>query len=280
MNLNPRIIAAFLVGTTLVAGSFILSKNKEVLSLSSDTSKDGRVEREFIEINDSDQNSVPDWQESFAAATVDLDEIATSSKPTLTGNLVSMLASRTMSGNYTNSSEVTAEIGAELTKQSLDEQYEPSDIIIVEDNSPSSLRAYGNAVAIIAKKYPLPKGTRDELTVLNSAFLKDDPEVLKELDPTIAAYEGMLKDMLATPVPSSLVREHLSLINVYNALLIDVQAFRNTFSDALTAMLRFRRYTADTEALYIAISSLYLSLNESGIKWTDGDAASRFIKIE
>ena len=90
----------------------------------------------------------------------------------------------------------------------------------------------------------------------------------------------MTAAMLSTPVPSSLIREHLSLINVYQALAVDIKSFRNVLTDALPAMVRLRRYPSDAGALYTAISNLYLKLNEVGIQWSESDTASRFISIE
>src|SRR5690606_29771417 len=107
-------------------------------------------------------------------------------------------------------------------------------------------------------------------------LLRNDPDVLNQLDPIITSYENMIESMLKAPVPSTLVKEHLSLINVYQALVNDIKAFQKVFEDALPTMLRFRRYQADAEALYLAISGVYTALDKHGVTWTDADVASKF----
>lgn len=281
MKFSPRILVAFVLGLFMVAGSFWLSQQKPKDPLAANTitktEVDGEPIRGYIPVADKNADGLPDWQNSFNVATVYVDE-----KPeetlTKTGALAVDIITRTTMGNAGVDS-VLLDIGTSLTKEMLDKDYTVDDIKISEDNSLAAKKAYGNKVAQIALDNAPPKGTEAELTVLNRALLRDDPEIIAALDPTIVAYEKMLADMLETPVPSSLVREHLSLINVYQALIKDIKAFRLIFEDALPAMARFRRYQADAEALYTAIIMLYQKLNDEGIQWNEYDAASKLIKV-
>lgn len=279
MVLKPRIIAAIVLGLTLVGASFILRPDPTEQNVTLAKKEEGGPIRDFIVVKDSDDNGIPDWQESFAKEPIEIDANSSVSTTTRTGQLVSNLASYLMS-KPGNPELAVSLFSRELATEILDEQYEETDIKTILDNGPAALRAYGNRVAEIAGGYTLPAGTEDEMTILNRSFVRSDEKILIELDPIIAAYKGMRDDMLALPVPSSLTREHLSLINVYNALYIDLTAFRGVYDDALTAMLRFRRYPADAAALYTAISNLYLKLHESGIQWNESDPASKFIRIE
>lgn len=276
--MNWRIGLAFLLGVVLVSVAFVISRNRTEFTNSIDGQPDNLPIRSFIAVTDQDKDSIPDWQNSFDISTINLDNTATY-PVTKTTSLAVDLALRSLNSEESRSDETMAEIGINLAKSNLDKQYTKNDILVSEDNSSYALRNYGNQVANIAIKNAPPAGTENELMVLNRAFLHDDSETLAGLDPTIVSYEKMLEEMLNTPVPSSLVREHLSLINVYQAILNNVKAFRNVFDDALPAMTRFRRYQADAEALYWAISNLYLKLHENGIQWTKADTASRFIEI-
>lgn len=276
--MNPRIVLAVSIGLVMMVGAFVLAKHREDVSIAS-TKSPGVSTRSFIDVTDSNQNNIPDWQETLDIETVSLGE-GTISPMTKTAELAIGLATRSMVTGNNNLGTTMLDLGTALAKGSLDEQYTRSDINLTEDNSPDSLRTYGNAVADIAINNAPPPGTQNELTILNSAFLRNDPNVLEQLDPTITSYEKMLTAMLATPVPSSLVREHLSIINVYQAILNDIRSFRNVFNDALPTITRFRRYQADAEALYLAISNLYLKLDKSGIQWNEQDMASKFIKVE
>ncbi len=202
-----------------------------------------------------------------------------SSTMTKTSELAADFASGVYTG-ATSAADIFTAAGPDLAEISLDKLYGSSDINTVPDNSLVTLRTYGNRVAAIALDNAPPAGTEDELTILNRALTRKDPELLRELDPTIAAYENMLAAMLVAPVPSSMAAEHLALTNVYQSLLNDIKAFRSVFTDALPTMLRFRRYPADAEALYLAINDLYLKLHRNGIQWSEADRASKFIAIE
>jgi len=277
MRINPRIAVAFVVGIVLVGGSFIVSRNSE----SSDTSnqlitKSNKPVRQFIDVTDEDRDGLPDWQNSLSLNTVVLDE---EEGVTRTGALAVELATLTSTSDA-SSDTIMATIGSDLAREGLDIQFTRDDIQVLEDNSLTSLRSYGNTVASIALDNAPPVGTEDELTILNRALVRNDPNVLKGLSPTITSYERMIEAMLATPVPSSMVREHLALLNVYQAILSDIKGFEGVFTDALPAMIRFRRYQADVEALYMALNLLFLQLDERGIEWGPNDRASKFIVIE
>ncbi len=281
MKLNPRIAVAFVLGLFMVAGSFWLSLGKTSATpeaiVATKTKEGEQPIRGYIPVKDNDADGLPDWQNSFDIATVYLDEEPEETL-TRTGALAVDLATRTNLGSA-GVDTVLLDIGTSLTREMLDKDYGVADIKVSEDNSLAAKKAYGNRVAEIAFNNAPPKGTEGELIILNRALLRDDPEVIKGLDPTIVAYEKMLMEMLETPVPSSLTREHLALINVYQALLNDIKAFRYIFDDALPAMARFRRYQADAEALYTAIVLLYKKLDADGIQWNEYDPASKLVKV-
>lgn len=281
MRFNPRIAAAFLVGLFLVGGSFVLSRDKtntDNLSIVATTAEtEGVPTHGFIPVDDADGDGLPDWQNTFNIATVYIDETP-AEKLTQTGALAVELATRLNAGT-SGSTGVMTDISSLVAKQMVDKDYTQADIKISKDNSLTAKKAYGNRVAAIAIDNAPPSGTEGELLVLNRALLRNDPMILSGLDPTIVSYEKMLAAMLDTPVPSSLVTEHLSLINVYQALINDIKSFRLTFDDALPAMTRFRRYQADAEALYTAIVFLYQKLDAEGIQWTEQDPASKLIKV-
>lgn len=278
MNLNPRIALAFVAGLVMVGGSYLLAENREDAKGESSEIVTKESVRSFIKEIDGDQDGLPDWQNTFNLNTINLDGSDSSEEMTETAAFAAELASGAYGG--ADPATLLGGISSTVTRSILDDQYDQTDILTSTDNSQTALRAYGNAVARVVIDNAPPTGTEDELTILNRALIRNDAETLAKLEPTIASYEKMAADMLKIPVPSSLTREHLSLTNVYQALANDIKAFRHTFTDALPALNRFRRYQADAEALYLAVSALYLKLDQNGIKWTDADIASRFIKIE
>ncbi len=277
MRINPRIAVAFVVGLTMVGGSYLLSQNSEPTTINNQMLiAIENPARKFIDVTDNDQDGLPDWQNSLSLNTINLNE---EDEGTRTSALAIKLATLT-TASEANSDTILASVGSDLAREGLDTEFTREDITIVEDNTPDSLHSYGNKVAAIALDNAPPAGTEDELTILNRALVRNDINVLENLSPTIVSYERMIEAMLATKVPSSMVREHLSLLNVYQAILNDIKGFQGVFTDALPAMIRFRRYQADVEALYVALNLLYLQLDDRGIEWGASDRASQFIVIE
>ncbi len=276
MRINPRIAVAFVVGLVLVGGSYLLSENSKSEVINNQLIVSADPVRQFIDVDDNDQDGLPDWQNSLSLNTINLDE---EGGGTRTSALAVELATLTTTSEA-SSDTILASVGSDLAREGQDIPYTREDITIVQNDTPASLRSYGNKVASIALNNAPPAGTEDELTILNRALVRNDPNVLEDLSPTIVSYERMVEAMLATPVPSSMVREHLSLLNVYQAILNDIKGFQGVFTDALPAMIRFRRYQADVEALYVALNLLYLQLHGRGIVWGPNDQASQFITIE
>jgi len=277
MRTNPRIALAFVVGLAMVGGSYMLSRASKAESLNDElVVVTKKPVREFIPVSDTNKDGEPDWQDSLAINTVNLNGENSGTK---TGELAIELATLA-SATGSDPDQIFSAVGDELLKVSVDEEFTKTDINISYDNSEAALRSYGNNIAAIALDNAPPKGTEDELTILNRALVRKDPNVLKSLSPTITSYERMIEAMLETPVPSSMVREHLSLLNVYQAILNNIKSFQGVFSDALPAMMRFRRYQADVEALYVALNLVYITLRDRGIEWGPNDRASDFITIE
>lgn len=266
-----------MIGLVMVGGSYFVSNNSESKETNSQLiTTTSKPARQFIAVTDEDRDGLPDWQNSLSLNTVNLDE---QEGNTRTSALAVKLATLTATSEN-NSDTILASVGSELAQESFDTQFTRDDILVIEDNTLSSLRSYGNKIASIALDNAPPIGTEDELTLLNRALVRNDPNVLDELSPTITSYERMVEAMLVTNVPSSMVREHLALLNVYQAILNDIKAFQGVFTDALPSMIRFRRYQADAEALYLALNFLYLQLHDRGIVWGPTDRTSQFIIIE
>lgn len=281
MKINPRIIVSTTIGLILVSGALVMVYLKPEVENTSQNVL-GQTTRSFIPVDDYDNDGIADWQDTLNISTIYLDDEEASATTTMTktASLAAELAALSLPGNNIANDSALKDLSARLAAESVDEQYVSADIRIINNNDEGSLRRYGNRVAEITFEYAPRRGTGNELEILNRAMSMNDPSLIEKLQPIINSYEGMLSAMLVTEVPSSLVREHLSLINVYNAILNDLRAFHKVFEDALPAMTRLRRYQADTEALYLAISNLYLKLDQKGVKWTPADTASSFIKIE
>ncbi|MCR4306386.1 MAG: thrombospondin type 3 repeat-containing protein [Candidatus Yonathbacteria bacterium] len=123
-----------------------------------------------------------------------------------------------------------------------------SDLRLTEDNSIPSLRAYGNAMGAIVKKYAgynLPS----ELAVLARALETQDQSELKKLDRSIEVHKALIAELEAVRVPSSAANIHLALINTYIATEQSIEQMNTMFADPLVGMLGAKTYTEHTTSL-------------------------------
>ena len=290
MRQKTPIYLAVAIGALLVLSAFFLTglKGSTIFLSFKNEADEAKSVRVFIPVYDSDSDGLPDWQDTFVKGKINLDEIRNggdASEETVTGKLVADLANTLTeaqdSENGNSSTEAKLQlISKNLSATAVDKPYGKEDVIIGSDDSKEAWRRYGNRVAEVALTNAVSRSIPNELETLSLALRIEDETALVNLDPLIASYQNMQKDMLAIPVPESLVKEHLSLINVYQALQADLSSFRNVFEDAVNTLLRLRRYEADATALFTAISNLYLKLDNAGIQWNESDAASRFIRVE
>lgn len=283
---RKRIAGAFLIGSALVAGAFFISRQ------SSAQVENGAVvaapERTYIPASDSNADGVPNWRESLLTTeTITLtDDTATSTyeRPTtITGKfatnfLEDMLRARTY-GQFGDSQEELVE-GAvnELIEDSQDVLFTEEDITLIENEDEFILRSYGNHVAAIVLSQNT--ATDNEAIILQDALRYNDPERLKDLEPIAASYVYMVKQMLEAPVPQTYTKEHLDLLNAYNAIREDIHAMQKVYDDSLYTLVRMKRYPDDVLGLYNALSNLYFNLeHQDQIIYAEGEPAQKVMSI-
>jgi preprotein translocase subunit YajC len=77
-----------------------------------------------------------------------------------------------------------------------------SSIKVRKDDTKVSVTRYGNDVGSIFIKYPI--NGRNEAVIAKEAIEKENPDVLKELDPIIVTYQSILNELITTEVPAYL----------------------------------------------------------------------------
>ena len=121
--------------------------------------------------------------------------------------------------------------------------YTSKDIIVIsgiEANDTLALRNYANTVGgiFLANETKV----RNETLIVKEALDKENPAILKELDPLIASYEKIIQALLKTPVPQKLGANHIFMINTVSELLFISEAFKNVFTNPLIALQAIGRY--------------------------------------
>lgn len=278
---RKRIAGAFLIGGALIVGSFVLSKN------AADGSQEGSVvvatiERSHMNVDDTNNDGVPDWQESLLRAepiiiqSTSTSETEVYERPkTVTGKFAltffeSLLRSKIYGAFGDTPEEVIDESTEALAKEAQDVLFIEDDLSIIESTDANILRAYGNHIAQIALSQK--SDTQNEAIILQDALRYNEPERLAELEPIATSYVSIVKQMLEAPVPKKYVRHHLNLLNAYNAIREDVRGMQKIYDDPLYTFIRVKRYPDDVLGMYNALSELFDALYlVDGIEFTNGE---------
>lgn len=285
-----RVIGAFVIGFAIVTGAYTV-KNFGKPTMPPPTVTDALsaavIEapvRVPIAVVDTNADGIEDWRENFVES-AKISFSGTSSDyvipNTLTDQLgIAFLQDIVRSEGYgaigTPKEKVIADTVNKLSPYATDKIIDVKDITISNDSSLEAIKIYGNQIAkaIIDNKN---SNLQHELQILREAIDLQDATKVKELDLLANVYKETRDDTIATPVPKPLVKAHLDLINVYNAMYGDISSMSKVLSDPMLSLVRLKRYEEDAEGLGLALQNMYLALEPYAAAFTADDPAVLFV---
>jgi hypothetical protein len=286
---NPKVVGAFLVGFALVAGAYVVSDFGEPRSIApaNVASAETAPARVFIPVGDQNIDGVEDWREQFVS-----DPVRTSANvsaadyvppTTLTGKLgVNLMEGLILSKGAAPISRPQETVVADTVEEisrvaTADPIFDVKDIIMSDDLSDLSIRLYGNTLAEILLSESKPE-LENELLLLRDylAGAGGDPTELKAL---AAVYKSYRDRTLNTPVPKYFVKEHLDLINVYNAMYLNIDTMTKADEDPMLTLARLKRYEDDVNGMSMAFSNMYKALEPYARVFEMNDAAIIFVNF-
>ena len=286
---QKRIAAAVIFAAGLVSVALFMRSDRPETVISEESTAVSVVaapDRQAIAEKDSNNDGVPDWQETLqVTAPIDLEAADDTYTPpeTLTGQFaIEFFQDMVRAENYgefgDSPEELVASAGSDLVQKAYDVLLDRRDIIILEDNSKESLAQYGESIARIIVSAPVTD-TDNEAVILERALRNQDPNELQKLEGKLAAYTYMLEETLKTPAPSSMTKVHLDLANTYQALIVDIKAMKQAFDDPMMALLRMKRYQDDADGLYASIMNIFNSLILADVSWQENSIVFEVISI-
>ena len=288
---NPKVTGAFLIGFALVAASYVLSnfgENPTILPAGTMYVTAAEAEpRVYIEVDDIDKNGIEDWREEFVTTEPILLPVVSSTTKfevpdTITEQIgvqffESILRAKGSEGIGPTEAEVIDGMAKRLEATAGDVLFGPNDIAVIP-SSPEAIRTYANTIAQIILNNNVPN-YENELVIMNNAMQRQDSTELEKLEPLIAMYRALRDQTLATPVPEPFVKEHLDLINVYQALFKSLNDMQLAFSDPVVALMRIQRYQDDATGLANALLNMYTVLMPHARLFTADDPAVLFVNF-
>jgi len=101
----------------------------------------------------------------------------------------------------------------------------------------------------------------------------ENEDEIKRLVPHASMYKALRDEALATPVPQSLIKQHLDLINTYHALYKNISDMQMAFDDPMVSLMRIKRYQDDATGLGFALTNLFNALVPHASLFTQSDPA-------
>jgi len=289
--MTPRVKGAVLIGVALVAAAILIRSQSPARTPSSvspvvaaPTFVTESPLRERIPVTDSNNDGVPDWQELLNNTKPLALPVATTTftpPETLTDQFAleffeTYVRNEGFGAFGREPQEIINEASEELIAQVQDTLYTERDITI---QNGVDVRSYVNAVADTILTHTVPPGTPSELTIIEQAVATNSSEPLQQLRPIIVAYDGIIKSMEQTTVPSTMVKEHLNLLNAVLAVRNDIIAMQELFADPIVALLRLQRYQDDLLGLSNTLSDIYLSASRRGVVFDRTDTAAQVFNV-
>jgi hypothetical protein len=281
---NSKLVGAFVIGFALILGAYTLVNfgNQTPMTPAAVVASDG-IPRVAIEVTDTDNNGIEDWRDEFVATRpIILDEVDSDYNlpTTLTGQTsLAFFEDVLRAKNYGPFGQTPEEVVEStvdvLAQRAVDELYETKDIRVIENWTSADIKNYANAMAgaIIRNDSP---DSENEVAILQDIVRRGQIEKIPELQAIASVYKSIRDESLTIPVPQLFVKQHLDLINTYNALHVDIEAMTLSLDDPALALVRIKRYEDDALGLLLSLQNMYRALEPHSSLFGVNDAAVFF----
>ena len=238
-----------------------------------DTDGDGTSDGEEVRLGRNPLIALKKGQDDTLAANSQLNQATNSAQPdenlTETDKFGRELFYKYMAAKKAGNLDQTKLIQDFVDEQSLNtaaKQYKETDFIVIppQNTTDTTLRDYGNALGRALASHPA-KGVPNEFQTITNAVKSKSAAQLRDLDPVITGYQGILQDFLRIAVPRSMVSAHIALLNSVEMVLEDVRGFKKTFSDPIIGLMSINKYPGDIESLKTAIQNMRDAFETQGI---------------
>ncbi len=271
---NPKVVGSFMIGFAIVAGAYVVSNFGEPRTSSLTKIESAKADeapmRVFIPTTDNDIDGVEDWRDQFvttpAVTLTTTDASAYETPKTLTGQLgvtlLENLLATKAAGPIAKPKELLLQEAVERLGDvaTEDKIYDVKDIIISNQSQDKDIRNYGNAIADIL----LTKSQKDldnEMLLLRDYLASpEDTRDDSDLKRLAQVYKDYRDSTASIAVPREFIKQHLDLINVYNAMYENIKSMSEAISDPMVPYIRIKRYEDDIKGLGLALTNIYDAL--------------------
>lgn len=291
MAINQKILGAFVVGFALVFGAYTLSNfntpridtnNEPVYGLTAAAP----ANRTYVAVTDKDVNGIEDWREEFVNATPLVIEqnvtgpVQYTPPESITDTVGIQLFQNFLQakgrGNVGPTTDQVVTDTAELLRSSAVQDYIfKLNQIQVINGGDDAIRTYANTLGQIIINNNV--SGESDLKIIERSLQTENSKELEKLEPLITMYKNLRDQTLATPVPMGFEKQHLDLINVYQAMYSTLTGLKLIYDDPVVALMRVQRYQDDTKGLGIALQNMYSAFMPYARLFNEKDPAFVFL---
>lgn len=285
---NTKIIGAIIVGFALVGGAYIISTFGQPSTTAQTANVVGvtATQRAPIVVSDTDNNGIEDWRDTFLteeAIVVSKPEVEYTPPTTLTGQTgihlaESIVHSRTIGINSVTDEDIITSTVNSLNKTAEYKLFNIEDISVIEDWDWQDVVNYANTVAAVVYRNDNPD-LGYELDILDAVINRGQTDRISELEAKAQVYRNTLEETKLIPVPEMLAKQHIDLLNTYQAVTEDVEAMLLTQTDPIVTLLHLRRYQDSALSMYYALQNMYEALAPNADWFNMNDPALFFTQF-
>ncbi len=141
--------------------------------------------------------------------------------------------------------------------------YTDKELLVKMDSGKASLELYSTQIGTIFRQNVI--NSRDEGVIVKDALTKEDPTILRELDPIIASYKAILQKLIETPAPQPLFMNHKNLVNSLSSLVFISESLRKVTVDPVIGIQAVGRIQSTSKSLYDALQTIKLYMENAGV---------------
>ena len=287
-QISPKIIGATVIGFALVAGAYVISNfgesNYVPTPQTATVQTSNTPKRVAIEVADTDGDGIEDWQDTFVTndtVVVVENTLPYATPETLSGQtsiqlLENILSSKVYGPLGNSEGEIVEQTVDSLVAQTSIALYGKEQIDVLEEWDDEDIVNYANTVAATIYRHNNPD-LEHEMSILLAVTKEGASERIDEIRQIRDIYGAYRDDTLQIPVPSLLAKEHLDLINTYQAIYEDLDAMVQVEEDPLLTLIHINRYQDDALGLYLAMQNMYETLEPHAALFTVDDPAVLFV---
>ncbi len=152
-----------------------------------------------------------------------------------------------------------------------------SDLKVSSDNSPATIKKYGNELGAVFEEY-LKLELPDELLIVARAVSSGDTGELQKLDQIISANKKLIEKHLAISIPQKASSVHLKLLNHYQTITVAIENMKKVISDPLTGTIAISRYKKELGPLNNTMTELQNFFINNNVSFSQNESGKIFNK--